>query len=674
MLNGTYYFRQVVYTVGDGSADLGDAAAVYGEITFNGNGTYTFSGAGSNGGVVIVDATQGAGALPAGSGTYAIGAGGYGYIDSPAASGDAVFGVVSASGVFVGSSTDNSYGYNDMFIAAKIANPAFTNSNFTGSWTFSDFDPNVNISDLEYYGVTPATNMLNMVFTASPDGSGHFNSGPVKGYSSGVSTPFTQTPTGLPYLFSNGAAVVTFPSNGNYIYGQKYFYFSPDGTFAFGGAPNGYDMIVGVKTTSTPQLSGFYYQAGMDSFVDESGGDLDTWFGAVEVYPASQGQTLVGHQRVNDFGGVVNEQYGAMLYDYTYTNAVALSGNTSTAGTTAFIAGDGGQVLITAGLEGSMAISVVLQAPTATSGTGVYLYPQGVLNAASYAPFTARIAPGELLTLYGSNLASTSQSVVGGTAAPTSLAGVQVTIGGYPAPIFSVVAPSQVSVIVPYEVQPGSVAGIQLTNAMGTSNTVTQIVSNTAPGVFTQTPNGLTYGEIQHLGIGNSVSPVASSVSDGNPAVEGETLAAYLTGLGTVTTGITDGALGPSTASGDPTTNTIAVDFSQTAVGTTDYAGLAPGFAGLYQLNFAIPATGITVGPNYFDIEGYGPAPAASGTTGEVPDSYMQYLLLPIQATPSDTVASSFAAHKLSRARKISPAGRIPVHRVFSPAKAGTAN
>ncbi len=44
--------------------------------------------------------------------------------------------------------------------------------------------------------------------------------------------------TGLKYSFSNGAAVATFPVNGTLMSGQKYFYFSKDGNFMFGGSPD----------------------------------------------------------------------------------------------------------------------------------------------------------------------------------------------------------------------------------------------------------------------------------------------------------------------------------------------------------------------------------------------------------------------------------------------------
>src|ERR1039458_2823956 len=94
----------------------------------------------------------------------------------------------------------------------------------------------------------------------------------------------------------------------------------------------------------------------------------------------------------------------------------------------------------------------------AMAPTGVFLNPQGIVNAASWAPFTAGIAPGELLTFSNSsNLAA--DTVVATSPFPTSLDQVQVSIGGLPAPIYYV-SPTQISVIVPYAVT-GPIADIQ---------------------------------------------------------------------------------------------------------------------------------------------------------------------------------------------------------------------
>ena len=50
----------------------------------------------------------------------------------------------------------------------------------------------------------------------------------------------------------------------------------------------------------------------------------------------------------------------------------------------------------------------------------------GVINAASYAPFTTGLAPGELVSIYGANLAGSTVVTQGGNPFPTTLGGVQV--------------------------------------------------------------------------------------------------------------------------------------------------------------------------------------------------------------------------------------------------------
>src|SRR5579863_8264932 len=74
LLNGTYYFRQVIWLGGYNSAnDLREAIAVYGNIVFGGNGTYTLT-------AKAADAAANTGKSISGSGTYTIGASGYGYM------------------------------------------------------------------------------------------------------------------------------------------------------------------------------------------------------------------------------------------------------------------------------------------------------------------------------------------------------------------------------------------------------------------------------------------------------------------------------------------------------------------------------------------------------------------------------------------------------------------
>src|SRR5258706_15090955 len=98
------------------------------------------------------------------------------------------------------------------------------------------------------------------------------------------------------------------------------------------------------------------------------------------------------------------------------------------------------------GLATDYSFMVGIHAPPAGSGD-VFLNPLGVLNAASFSPITFPVSPGELLTLFGTNLANSTA-----TAATlpflSSLPGVPGMINDPPAPVSAVTA-GQVSAIVP---------------------------------------------------------------------------------------------------------------------------------------------------------------------------------------------------------------------------------
>ena len=119
---GAYHVRQIMVS----------SAAIQGTITFDGSGSYTFSGTNvySDGSGVISQTITG-------SGTYVISASGEGYITaiSPQVSPtDQIVGLVS-HGIFIGSTTENTEDYNDLFIAAPLASPEATNSTLKGTYT-----------------------------------------------------------------------------------------------------------------------------------------------------------------------------------------------------------------------------------------------------------------------------------------------------------------------------------------------------------------------------------------------------------------------------------------------------------------------------------------------------------------------------------------------------------
>jgi uncharacterized protein (TIGR03437 family) len=209
------------------------------------------------------------------------------------------------------------------------------------------------------------------------------------------------------------------------------------------------------------------------------------------------------------------------------------------------------------------------------SGSGVYVNPQGILNGASFSPPGNPIAPGEFVTIFGSGLAS-AQSV----ASPpysTALGGVLVTVNGISAPIY-LASPTQLNILVPYAVT-GTTATIVVTNNGVPSNSAVVPLALTAPGVFSQDSSGVGAGVVVHSN--NSL------VTTSNPAKRGEAVSIYLTGLGAVTPAVADGTAGQSSPlSRCNETVTVAIENVNAAV---SYAGLAPGFPGLYQINTTIP-------------------------------------------------------------------------------------
>jgi uncharacterized protein (TIGR03437 family) len=578
-LNGAYYFRQVFYF-----SQTGDAINVQGTITFNGSGAYTVTNAS------LLDNATGS-ATPVTftntTGTYAIAASGEGFITAvnPDFPNDQIVGLVSQGGVFIGSSTETGNLYNDLFIAAPVGSVA-TNATLNGTYQVAYIDP---------------TFPGDAYFPMTANGQGSIGAVNVTGYVVTNSDPTasdvsTQTLSNVTYSFSNGAAQLNFGGSTTtaLVAGTDLLYISPDGNFIFGGSYNGFDMFVGVRAgTNTPSnLDGLYYQAGLDLIETSNGFLLDSYYGSFQSFSQNSLQNIIGHQRVNS----LQEYSGSSDFTYFdfYNEGSDPDGTTLSDGFGQdYAISSDGSIRIGYGLGPALGINVAFLAPALT-GSGVYLSPVGIVNAASSAPFTAFVSPGEFLTLYGSGLASTTNSAT--VPFPPMLDNVQVLINQIPAPVYFV-SPTQVSVVVPFITTPGSVAQIQVINNNVKSNVVTAFTGETSVGIFTYNPVG---GD----GFAAAERPDFSIVSDSNPAQVGETIAVYVAGMGAVTNQPADGTAAPSSTLSDTTAMPLVfIDDSSgnQAQATVSFAGLAPGFAGLYQINFVVP-TGL-VSTNNASIE-----------------------------------------------------------------------
>ncbi|HWP85884.1 MAG TPA: hypothetical protein VNN17_11875, partial [Terriglobia bacterium] len=217
----------------------------------------------------------------------------------------------------------------------------------------------------------------------------------------------------------------------------------------------------------------------------------------------------------------------------------------------------------------------------ATHGRGIFAITTGapanavprfrsVANAAGFE--AGPLAPGMVASLFGSNLAA-STATAAGVPLPSSLAGVALLVNNVAAPLFFV-SPGQINFQVPYEVAAESIVELRLANAAGAA--VMQVPWRPAsPGIYQNAGRGV----ILHSG--------GSLVSESAPAARGEELVMYVSGLGVVA---------PATASGVPAplsplalTPSLPLVRVGGLVAETRFSGLAPGFVGLYQVNFVVP-------------------------------------------------------------------------------------
>lgn len=641
MLNGTYYFRHVLYVINtsaDSSGVYGDveeAVAVYGTISFSGNGTYTIPNATVSDSTVgetdplscyIADSLCTTGSAV--NGTYSMSANGYGFIVDPI-TGDKVYGLLSSNNVFAGSSTETTIAYNDLFIAALIPSPLPGNSFFNGSYSAVGIFP------------SPVSSLYSTdaFFTLNPNGAGSLGGVNVTGYYvNGGSTQISQSSSGVNYSFSNGAAVVTFPasSSADFFPGgtanPEYWYFSPDGNFFFGGSPTGgYDMIVGVRNSGTqnfaqPGSGSLYYNAGLyqdaSQLSSSSLVDIDGYYGSFNT--TNQGN-IYAHQRLDSlFYGVYNYTYAD-----SFTPPVPATYTDTTAGEF-YAVGAGGAIRIGQAIWPYIGIDIGIQQPP-PSGSGVYLYPTGVVNAASFSPFTAGVTNGEFVSLFGSNLAQSSATATT-VPFPKTLGGVQVLVNGVQAPIHDV-SPGQVNIITPFD-DPFSYAQFQVINNTGQSNTVTEPIYTSAPGIFTGVDSGIGDAVIQHAD--------GTYVTESSPAQPGETVQVYASGLGAVYPELGgDGTAAPAAPNTDnvyPEQVTIYVGGVQATVSS---ASLAPGLVGLYQVTFTVPFNAVA-GDNDLDI-----SPVfTSGAT----DAYNSQALIPV-GTGSTASARQPAVRARGRVR-----------------------
>ena len=192
-----------------------------------------------------------------------------------------------------------------------------------------------------------------------------------------------------------------------------------------------------------------------------------------------------------------------------------------------------------------------------------------VLNAASY---TAAVSPGCWVAIFGKKLAPQTVSAAS-VPLPTTLGEVRVTVGGRAAALLFVSA-GQINALIPFEVT-STPAAVVVTTGEGASAAYNIWLDAKAPALFTVRSSG-------------SGAPLIFDAVTWQPAPAIDTtkpVVLLATGLGQTT------PPGSSTAGGSsaPPFNEIDKTQLKVNIGETpaevQWAGLMPGFPGIYQIN-----------------------------------------------------------------------------------------
>jgi len=227
--------------------------------------------------------------------------------------------------------------------------------------------------------------------------------------------------------------------------------------------------------------------------------------------------------------------------------------------------------------------------PSASTSTGMpAINSGGVVNLASY---VAPVVAGSLAAVFGTNLAS-GQSLDLIIPLPSTLAGSSFQIAGHSGLLPLIFAsPTQVNLQIPWEMAGSQQASVTATVGANVSTLQTMSLAAFAPGIFTLNQQGSGQGAIL---IANTAVLAGSQGSGSRAVLKGEYISIFCTGLGAVNNQPATGAAAKS----NPLSHTItpATVTIGGAAAIVTYSGLAPGFAGLYQVDAQVPSGAPTGG------------------------------------------------------------------------------
>lgn len=211
--------------------------------------------------------------------------------------------------------------------------------------------------------------------------------------------------------------------------------------------------------------------------------------------------------------------------------------------------------------------------------TGPQVNQNGVVNVASY---TNTIAPGSIIAVFGTNLAS--DEVARNTPLPSMLGGTCITLDNQALPLI-MSSTGQINAQIPPTTTTGRKSLVVRSWDRKLSSIAQSItIAKYAPAIYVNSETG--QAAVYH----SDGTPVSQS----RPAKRDEVLFLYATGLGVTKGGeVTSGNPAPA----DPLaeTDSVQVYFGQPSIREAaiivEWSGLVPGIVGVYQVNLRVPGT-----------------------------------------------------------------------------------
>jgi len=230
----------------------------------------------------------------------------------------------------------------------------------------------------------------------------------------------------------------------------------------------------------------------------------------------------------------------------------------------------------------TLVVALVLSSPlSGQTDDGPSYTAAGIVNAADNQP--GPLAPNTLASIYGVRLsyvtAAISPNDILGGVLPTVLpgTGVNVIVGNIAATIYYV-SPDQINFLVPADLLPGK-SSVQVVLEGHSGPAVAITLAAASPALF-------------QLDAQNAVAvrPDGSVITPQAPAKPGEIVLLYATGLGqTVPPVPYREVFNQAAPLAELADFKLVLDGAAAESGAVAYAGIAPGFAGLYQINLILP-------------------------------------------------------------------------------------